>query len=139
MLLPDYDGDEGADNSDDSDLRSKKTFSYWGSDKITFQKPVTTRPRQIIPVQNGVRRGPTPSNTRFGTRLLSTEPLAAPPRPSSRRTCAVTPIRQPLTDTTTVVKSAVTRPAWSEDSTVDLQPGTKAPEEYLGAERSCHS
>ena len=126
MPLPDDDEDEEeAGDSDDSDRKSKMSFSYWGADKITLQKPVTSKPRQIVPTQNGVRRGPTSgittynressANAKFGTRLLSAEPLVAPPRPSSRRTGAATPVRRPLIDETTAVKSTVTRPAWNEN------------------------
>src|SRR5882757_10001113 len=126
MPLPDDDEDEEAGDSDDSDRKSKMSFSYWGADKITLQKPVTSKPRQVVPIQNGVRRGPTSgittynressANAKFGTRLLSAEPIVAPPRPSSRRTGAVTPVRRPtIDDTNNVVKATVTRPAWNEN------------------------
>ena len=36
--MPDDDEDGG--DSDDSDRKSKMSFSYWGADKITVQKPV---------------------------------------------------------------------------------------------------
>jgi len=125
LPLPDDDEDEEAGDSDDSDLKSKRSFSFWGSDKITFQKPVTSKPRQIIPTQNGVHRGPTSAyasaNVKFGTRLLSAESLVAPPRPSSRRTSAVTPVRRPLIDDT-AVKPTVTRPTWNENP-----PSTSSP------------
>jgi len=137
MPLPDDDEDEEAGDSDDSDRKSKMSFSYWGADKITLQKPVTSKPRQIVPTQNGVRRGPTSgittynressANAKFGTRLLSVEPTVAPPRPSSRRTGAVTPVRRPPPDDTTVVKATVTRPAWNENprSTSTPVPGRR--------------
>ena len=125
MPLPDDDEDEEAGDSDDSDRKSKMSFSYWGADKITLQKPVTSKPRQVVPTQNGVRRGPTSgittynressANAKFGTRLLSVESTVAPPRPSSRRTGAVTPARRPGLDDTNVVKATVTRPAWNEN------------------------
>ena len=115
MPLPDDDEDEDAGDSDDSDRKSKMSFQYWGADKVTFQKPVTAKPRQVVPTQNGMRRGPTSgiitynravsANAKFGTRLL----------PSSRRTGALPPSRRPLTDDTTVVKATVTRPAWDGD------------------------
>ena len=125
MPLPDDDEDEEAGDSDDSDRKSKMSFSYWGADKITLQKPVTSKPRQVVPTQNGVRRGPTSgittynressANAKFGTRLLSIEPTVAPPRPSSRRTGAITPARRPAPDDNNVVKATVTRPAWNEN------------------------
>lgn len=125
MPLPDDDEDEEAGDSDDSDRKSKMSFSYWGADKITLQKPVTSKPRQLVPTQNGVRRGPTSgittynressANAKFGTRLLSADSIVAPPRPSSRRTGAATPARRPNLDDTNVVKATVTRPAWNEN------------------------
>ena len=125
MPLPDDDEDEEAGDSDDSDRKSKMSFSYWGADKITLQKPVTSKPRQVVPTQNGMRRGPTSgittynressANAKFGTRLLSAEPTTAPPRPSSRRTGALTPVRRPIIDDTAAVKATVTRPAWNEN------------------------
>lgn len=124
MPLPDDDEDEEAGDSDDSDRKSKMSFSYWGADKITLQKPVTVKPRQVVPTQNGLRRGPAPgittynressANAKFGTRLLSADSSVAPPRPSSRRNGASTPARRPLEDTT-VVKATITRPAWNEN------------------------
>ena len=123
MPLPDDDEDEEAGDSDDSDRRSKMSFSYWGADKITLQKPVTSMPRQVTPSQNGVRKGVMPgittynressANAKFGTRLLSAESIV--PRPSSRRNGAVTPVRRPTLDDTTVVKATITRPAWNEN------------------------
>ena len=125
MPLPDDDEDEEAGDSDDSDRKSKMSFSYWGADKITLQKPVTSKPRQPTPTQNGARKTPTPSvttynressaNAKFGTRLLSLEPMVAPARPSSRRNGAITPLRRPGTDDSAVVKATVTRPAWNEN------------------------
>ena len=128
MPLPDDDEDEEAGDSDDSDLKSKMSFSYWGADKITFQKPVTSKPRQVIRTQNGVRRGLTSgittynressANAKFGTRLLSAESTATPPHPSSRRTRVVTPVHRPLVDETSVIKSAVS--SHSDDSGVGM-------------------
>ena len=41
--LPDDDKDGG--ESDDSDKKSKMSFSYWGADKVALQKPVL-KPKQ---------------------------------------------------------------------------------------------
>lgn len=86
------------------------TFSYWGADRITIQKPVLSKRRQVITTRGGVRRGPPSSirtygsessaNAKFGTRLMSAESNVLQPRPSSRRT-----------GTTTLVH----RPAWLEN------------------------
>jgi hypothetical protein len=92
--MPDDDEDGGID-SDDSDRKSKMSFSYWGADKITLQKPMPTKQRPG-PGGLGTRRGPivpsgysreSSANAKFGHRLVSADSSAA--RPSSRRT--VTP------------------------------------------------
>lgn len=123
MPLPDDDEDEEAGDSDDSDRKSKMSFSYWGADKITLQKPVPPKPRQVVSTQNGMRRGPagittynreSSANAKFGTRLLSADSVFAPPRPSSRRNGAATPVRRPPLEDT-VVKATITRPAWNEN------------------------
>jgi hypothetical protein len=83
MPLPDDDEDEEAGDSDDSDRKSKMSFSYWGADKITLQKPVTTKPRQVLPPPRMASARDThakrittynresSANAKFGTRLLS--------------------------------------------------------------------
>ena len=38
VTLPDDDEDDGGE-SDDSDRKSKMSFSYWGADKVTIHKP----------------------------------------------------------------------------------------------------
>ena len=133
MPLPD--DDEEASDSDDSGRKSKMSFSYWGADKITLRKPVTAKQRRALTTQNGIRRGPTSSvttynwessaNAKFGTRLLSAESNALPPRPSSRRTGALPPSRQPLIDDTIAVKATVARPAWSENPWTTSTPESK--------------
>ncbi|KAJ6630742.1 hypothetical protein B0H10DRAFT_2160144 [Mycena sp. CBHHK59/15] len=115
--LPDDDEDGGVD-SDDSDRKSKMSFSYWGADKITVQKPIIKG-----------RAGPTPrragagasygressANAKFGTRLVSGD-TSPTPRPASRRTQAGTPsVRRPAADDSNVnyAKSTITRPEWN--------------------------
>ena len=122
MPLPDDDEDGEAGESDDSDRKSKMSFSYWGADKITLQKPITSKPRQVTPSQNGQRKGATSgittynressANAKFGTRLLSADLPAA--RSTSRRNGAVTPVRRPTMDDT-VVKATITRTARNEN------------------------
>jgi hypothetical protein len=116
--MPDDDEDGGID-SDDSDRKSKMSFSYWGADKITLQKPMPTKQRPG-PGGLGTRRGPivpsgysreSSANAKFGHRLVSADSSAA--RPSSRRT--VTPSgRRPAapSDEGHSIKVTVTRPAW---------------------------
>jgi hypothetical protein len=116
--LPD-DDDEGGADSDDSDRKSKMSFSYWGADKVTVQKPVIKG--RLGP--NGTRRSgigapssygrESSANAKFGTRLVSDG--SPSPRPSSRRTQATTPTprRQPQSDEGhNYAKATVTRPAW---------------------------
>ncbi|KAI0934172.1 hypothetical protein AcV5_006106 [Taiwanofungus camphoratus] len=128
--LPD-DDEEGAE-SDDSDRKSKMSFSYWGADKVTLQKPIV-KPRQLV--ASATRRAaasPTSygressANAKFGTRLVSGEaPSGA--RPASRRT-QVTPVnrRQPHSDESHSVKATVTRdrPAWDGSTRAAPTPST---------------
>ncbi|KAI0375026.1 Dbl domain-containing protein [Pilatotrama ljubarskyi] len=123
--MPD-DDDEGAE-SDDSDRKSKMSFSYWGADKVTLQKPVVVKPK--APVSNGGRRpaaGATTAyaressaNAKFGTRLVSTEVPHAP-RPASRRTQATPTTRKvtPHSDEGNSVKVTITRdrPTWDSST-----------------------
>ena len=77
------DEDKGSD-SDDSDRKSKKSFSYWGEDKVTLQKPLAkSRPG---PGGIGSRRNPENSvNAKFGNRFVSVDSLSAAARRTSRR------------------------------------------------------
>ncbi|RPD66270.1 Dbl domain-containing protein [Lentinus tigrinus ALCF2SS1-7] len=122
--MPDDDEDQGVE-SDDSDRKSKMSFSYWGADKVTLQKPVV-KPK--APVSNGARRTTTPTtayaressaNAKFGTRLLSTE-VPHPPRPASRRTVATPTNRKvtPHSDEGHSVKVTITRdrPTWDSST-----------------------
>lgn len=94
------------------------SFSYWGADKVTIQKPAG-RPRQSG-IHGGTRRGvgsssysrESSANAKFGTRLVSGE---SSNRPASRRTQG-TPVSrrlQPLApDDNQSVRVTTTRPAW---------------------------
>ncbi|KAI0050935.1 Dbl homology domain-containing protein [Auriscalpium vulgare] len=118
--MPDDDDDDGGD-SDDLDRKSKMSFSYWGADKVTLQKPLVKAGR-LTAGPNGTRRpGPvmptgysreSSANAKFGTRMMSGENPA--PRPASRRTQATPTSRRPQqSDDNTSVKVTVTpRPAW---------------------------
>lgn len=119
------DDEERANDSDDSDRKSKMSFSYWGADKVTLQKPIV-KPRQVS--GNGARRGAaTPTsygressaNAKFGTRLVSND-IPGGNRPASRRTQATPPARRPTqSDDGHTVKATVTRdrPAWNSNIT----------------------
>jgi hypothetical protein len=116
--MPDDDEDEGGD-SDDSDRKSKMSFSYWGADKITLQKPLGKH--RSVPGGHGTRRnGPaiptgysreSSANAKFGSRLVSADVSAG--RPSSRRNVVTPTSRRPATsDEGHSVKVTITRPAW---------------------------
>ena len=80
--MEDEDEDEERD-SDDSDRKAKMSFSYWGADKVTLQKPLAKdRPGRI-----GSRRiGPkTSANAKFGSRFVSADSLSAASCPASRQ------------------------------------------------------
>ncbi|OBZ75832.1 hypothetical protein A0H81_04173 [Grifola frondosa] len=131
------DEDRGVE-SDDSDRKSKMSFSYWGADKVTLQKPII-KPRQLT--GNGVRRGgaTTPTayaressaNAKFGTRLVSGD-SASGGRPASRRTQATPVNRRPPAHSDeghSTVKATVTRgerPAW-DGSTRSPPPASTTP------------
>jgi hypothetical protein len=54
--------DEKAHESEDSDQKSKMSFSYWGADKITIQRPAA-KMRGKAAAKNAIaaRRGPAPT------------------------------------------------------------------------------
>lgn len=111
--------DDDNDGSDDSDKKSKMSFSYWGADKVTIQKPAV-RPRH--PGAHNGRRGASggsssysresSANAKFGTRLVSAE-WPNSNRPASRRTQGTPASRRPPpSDDNQSAKVTVTRPAW---------------------------
>jgi hypothetical protein len=127
--MPEDDEDGGVD-SDDSDRKSKMSFSYWGADKVTLQKPlVKHRPgpgglssRRNGPVIPSGYSRESSANAKFGNRLVSADSNLAAARPHGRRT--VTPSRRPaLSDEGHSVKVTVTRPAW-DGSTSTRTPAT---------------
>ena len=91
------------------------SFSYWGADKVTVQKPVIkgrpgAGPRRGVVVASYGRESS--ANAKFGSRLVSDGSIH--PRPSSRRQ-VTTPISRrqpPLDDGVNYAKATVTRPAW---------------------------
>ncbi|KAJ7452483.1 hypothetical protein B0H11DRAFT_2161569 [Mycena galericulata] len=128
--LPDDDEDGGID-SDDSDRKSKMSFSYWGADKITVQKPIIKGRAGPTPRRGGIGSSygrESSANAKFGTRLVSGD-SSPTPRPASRRTQAGTPsTRRPTaTDDSNVnyAKSTITRPDWNT-STRSPVPGAGA-------------
>ena len=121
--MPEDDEDGGMD-SDDSDRKSKMSFSYWGADKVTLQKPLV-KPRAPAGVHGARRGGPalpsgysreSSANAKFGNRLVSAESAAAP-RPASRRTQVTPTARRPaVSDDSHSAKVTVTRPAWDKST-----------------------
>lgn len=86
--------------SDDSDRKSKMSFSYWGADKVTLTKPMSKRGVPTNASRTAIRVKPqAPSSfagrqsdkdAKFGTRLRSPEPsqdgsVVGSVRPGSRR------------------------------------------------------
>lgn len=122
--------DERDSDSDDSDKKSKMSFSYWGADKITVQKPVikgrttpgVTARRAPITASYGRESS---ANAKFGTRLISD---GSSTRPASRRTQASTPSsRRPTTsqaseESPNYARATITRPAWDASTRSPLVP-----------------
>ena len=101
--VPMPDDDEMESICDDD--KSKSSFSSWGADKITLQKPVTKqRPTSVY-------SGESSTNAKFGHRLVSADSSAA--RPSSSRT-----VTRPAatSDEGRPIRVTVTRPAWGEST-----------------------
>lgn len=144
------DEDEGAE-SDESDRKSKMSFSYWGADRVTL-----TTPRPKVPARTGRgastattgvgRRAQIPSsytressaNAKFGTRLVSSPDSAASGstgRPASRRqqatgTTSASSRRTPAPssddgDERTTMRSTrtpINRPAWNGSTRITTTP-----------------
>ncbi|KZS99051.1 Dbl homology domain-containing protein [Sistotremastrum niveocremeum HHB9708] len=118
--------EEPAEESDDSDRKSKMSFSYWGADKVTIQKPSGAKSLAPVTTVRG-KRSPkvtTPygressADAKFGTRLVSTNDsvsgAAGSPRPNSRRTAYTPqPRRHAASEESAITKATTTvRPAW---------------------------
>ncbi|VDB82823.1 unnamed protein product [Peniophora sp. CBMAI 1063] len=139
--MPEENEDEdGGMDSDDSDRKSKMSFSYWGADKVTLQKPLvkpgavrgaavhsrTAKPG--VASATGYSRESS-ANAKFGTRLVSGEqPIGAAARPSSRSTVTRTPVPRAgrSDDGHQSVKVTTTRPEWNGSSTT-RRAGTSTP------------
>ena len=96
---PNSEDDDPVNDSDDSDRKSKMSFSYWGADKVTLSHPALN-PRARIPAGRGNPRGrgagpssytsrESSANAKFGSRLVHTPESSSPTRPASRK--ATTP------------------------------------------------
>ncbi|KAF8078028.1 hypothetical protein FPV67DRAFT_1557449 [Lyophyllum atratum] len=122
--------DEDGAESDDSDRKSKMSFSYWGADKVTVQKPIVKGRVSVTPRRGGAAASygrESSANAKFGTRLVSSDSSPSP-RPGSRRTQAVTPTSRraaPLDDSPNYARSTVTRPAWGAGGGSPAPPPSK--------------
>jgi hypothetical protein len=134
LPLPDEDEDDGG-SSDHSDTKSKMSFSYWGADKVTIQKPMLKQrpsgghgvPRRGGSVSPSSYGRESSANAKFGNRLISAgDGSFNPNRPSSRRTQATPVARRPApSEDANSAKATVTRPAWDSNTRSQLVPGAK--------------
>lgn len=125
--------DDPGMESDDSDRKSKMSFSYWGADKITVQKPINKMGRVTVPRRGGVPGGvsygrESSANAKFGTRLVSGDSTQQPLRPGSRRT-TTTPTSRRAQQSEEGHGSKATiaaRPAWNSPTSPLSTPPTNA-------------
>ncbi|KAJ3527920.1 hypothetical protein NMY22_g9604 [Coprinellus aureogranulatus] len=129
--MPDDKEDDDDGDSSDSDKKSKMSFSYWGADKITVQKPVIRGKPGAGPRRGAISASygrESSANAKFGTRLVS-DGSSHTTRPTSRRTQAtpISSVRRPATSNATstnahstsddgpnYARATITRPAWNE-------------------------
>jgi hypothetical protein len=125
---------EDGNESEESDTKSKMSFSYWGADKVTVQNPsrkavVGTRP---VPTKKGVSATATyvresSANAKFGTRLRSPEPTdSSLNRPASRRHAHTPASRRGADDT--IRGGAASRPAWGSNTRVATSTPVRRPQ-----------
>ncbi|TFK29858.1 Dbl homology domain-containing protein [Coprinopsis marcescibilis] len=121
------DKEESDGDSSDSDKKSKMSFSYWGADKITVQKPVIKGKQGPGPRRGAITASygrESSANAKFGTRLVSDG--SSHSRPASRRPGTTTPIsRRPVQseEGPNYSKATVTRPAWDTSTSTRAPPG----------------
>jgi len=126
--------EDGENDSDDSDRKSKMSFSYWGADKVTLTKviqsnraPANSRaPSRAKPQAPSSFAGrSSEKDAKFGTRMRSPEPSTVEGsvsiRPASRRTGITSP--QPATrrniassEDSRLGDSTASRPAWGQNT-----------------------
>jgi hypothetical protein len=118
----DEDEDEDGAESDESDRKSKMSFSYWGADRVTVQPTMRAPNGTRVPVRR-LPGGPSSymrdvrtessANAKFGTRLReSSTGSGAPERPVSRTGGAGSR-----------ASKRVEKPAWGVMSPVPSTPG----------------
>jgi len=130
--------DDGVD-SDDSDRKSKMSFSYWGADKVTVQKPQNIKGARLGPPRRIANASPayareSSANAKFGTRLVS-ESGSPSPRPTSRRTQATaTPSGRRTNAAEDSVRSGP-RPEWNTSTRPPIM-ATKRPRQTSASQIS---
>jgi len=107
------------------------SFSYWGADKVTLQKPalkpkqhtVGGSTRRVSPGGTSYARESS-ANAKFGSRLVDQAPAL---RPASRKTPTApsTKTRVNPSDDSHSVRATLTRPAW--DTSTRGNPPAKRP------------
>ncbi|KAF8580887.1 Dbl homology domain-containing protein [Ramaria rubella] len=133
------DEDDIAGDSDDSDRKSKMSFSYWGADKVTLSHP-SLNPKARMPIGRGTARGgrgagpssytsrESSANAKFGTRLVHASDASSSARPASRK--AITPAsqasRRPNAASLEDAKATTTttKPAWVGSTRAPSLPST---------------
>lgn len=105
------------------------SFSYWGADKVTVQKPIIKgRPPGVITTRRGGSSAygrESSANAKFGNRLVSDG--SSHPRPSSRRLVTPTSRRQPLSEEgPNYARATVTRPAWDTSTRSPFPPSKRS-------------
>lgn len=131
--------EDGGNDSDDSDRKSKMSFSYWGADKVTLTKVVPSKrgpangraPPRVKPPSSFAGRS-SEKDAKFGTRMRSPEPstVEGSVRPASRRTGIASP--QPATrrnvassEDSKLGDITSSRPVWGQNTrATPVRPGT---------------
>ena len=80
------DSDDDGNSSDDSDRKSKMSFSYWGADKITVDPIASAKARaSVARTSTSTRRG-------SASPVAYTRPEVGPIQPSSLTALIVSPV-----------------------------------------------
>ena len=118
--MPEDKEDDDDGDSSDSDKKSKMSFSYWGADKITVQKPVVRGKPGAAPRRGAISASygrESSANAKFGTRLVSDG--SSHPRPASRRQTTTPVSRRPAPSSEegpNYARATITRPAWDQST-----------------------
>ncbi|THH33956.1 hypothetical protein EUX98_g224 [Antrodiella citrinella] len=144
-IVPLPDDDEDGGESDDSDKKSKMSFSYWGADKVTLQKPIV-KPRQMSATPTA-RRTATHSDEGHSAAVKVTVTRSDRPAWNDSTRAVITPTQKrarnvsqtsavTATKTSAVVAGKLSSPAPSEDSGVGFYRNLIAQDPSLNQLRS---